>query len=247
MPECVDEMRHTSLELARRKMTPLPHRLLHLSQQKLDRLKTGTGSRDAGTCLWKGVLVREAVRSTWTLVGQGARQDMNDWSVICKEEEEEERQEELPYEERRSEEWFDQLLANMAHDEYTGDDWREVEWTESNVSKPAYDDLEYQSEGMVAYTIPLPLWRPSPTMLPTTCHPHRLLGSAFDSLTPGINTVELWRTSAPVPAPPKPRAKPTSPLPSGPLRVWRGVSGAVGILCKTREPVREPLLEVRTG
>ncbi|GFZ44338.1 hypothetical protein JCM24511_02060 [Saitozyma sp. JCM 24511] len=139
MLEGVDETRFTSLELARPNMTSLPHPLLHLSHQKLD----------------------------WLEPHVGPREGMTDWWIIDKEEGEEEEQQEDYYEEGWGTAWFEELLANIRQDEYTSDDGRAAECTESSVSKAVYD-LEYQSEGMVAYTIPVSLSRPSPTTLLAT-------------------------------------------------------------------------------
>ncbi|GFZ44329.1 hypothetical protein JCM24511_02051 [Saitozyma sp. JCM 24511] len=168
IPGEVDDIPFTFSELARLTMTPLRHRLLHLSQQKLDRVEPPVGSREAGTSLWKVVLVREAV-STWRSIVQCPAEGMTDWCktrartlrVICKEEEkDEEQQMEVQEEEGPGRAWFEELLANMGQDEYSCDDGRKAEWTESSVSRAVYDDLEHQAEGMVAYTIPLPLSRP---------------------------------------------------------------------------------------
>jgi hypothetical protein len=175
-PSEIDEMRFTSPDLARPALTPLGHRLLHLSEQKLDSLDTPMGGREAGTSLWKGVLVREAVRSAWKSVDEGARVDeMTNWhapnamalDVIGEEEEEEEDEEDEGEAEQRGAAWFEELLANMGEDEYSygDDDEREAEWTESSVSQAVFDDLEYDADGMIAYTLPLPLSPPSPPVL----------------------------------------------------------------------------------
>ncbi|GFZ49911.1 hypothetical protein JCM24511_07314 [Saitozyma sp. JCM 24511] len=89
-------------------------------------------------------------------VAQGPREGMTDWWVIDKEEGDEEQQDEVYYEEGRGTAWFEELLANIRQDEYTCDDGREAECTESSVSKAVYD-LDYRSEGMVAYCIPVSL------------------------------------------------------------------------------------------
>jgi hypothetical protein len=173
-PSEIDEMRFTSPDLARPALTPLGHRLLHLSEQKLDSLDTPMGGREAGTSLWKGVLVREAVRSAWKSVDEGARVDeMTNWhapnamalDVIGEEEEDDEEQ--IEQVEQRGAAWFEELLANMGEDEYSygDDDEREAEWTESSVSQAVFDDLEYDADGMIAYTLPLPPSPPSPPVL----------------------------------------------------------------------------------
>jgi hypothetical protein len=101
-------------------------------------------------------------------IAQGPREGMTDWWVIDTEEgDEEEQQEEVYYVEGRGPAWFEELLANIRQDEYTCDDDREAGCTESSVSKAVYN-LDYQSEGMVAYTIPASLSRPSPTTLLAT-------------------------------------------------------------------------------
>jgi hypothetical protein len=175
-PTEIDEMRFTSPDLARPALTPLGHRLLHLSEQKLDSLDTPMGGREAGTSLWKGVLVREAVRSAWKSVDEGARVDeMTNWhapnamalDVIGEEEEDEEDEVEAEQAEQRGAAWFEELLANMGEDEYSygDDDEREAEWTESSVSQAVFDDLEYDADGMIAYTLPLPPSPPSPPVL----------------------------------------------------------------------------------
>lgn len=174
-PTEIDEMRFTSPDLARPALTPLGHRLLHLSEQKLDSLDTPMGGREAGTSLWKGVLVREAVRSAWKSVDEGARVDeMTNWHApnamaldVIGEEEDEDDEGEAEQAEQRGAAWFEELLANMGDDEYSygDDDEREAEWTESSVSQAVFDDLEYDADGMIAYTLPLPPSPPSPPVL----------------------------------------------------------------------------------
>ncbi|GFZ49951.1 hypothetical protein JCM24511_07354 [Saitozyma sp. JCM 24511] len=194
----VDDIRFTSPELARPTTTPLRHRLLHLSEQKLDWLEPSVGNREAGTCLRKGVLVREAVRSTGRSLAQGSVEGMTDWCrrggkaprATGKEEEDDDDEKRLV--EVQDEEggggrvWVEELLANMGQDEYTCDDGREVEWTESSVSK-----VVVRGHGRVYY--------PPPAVVSSAADPPgqipvaRIIDSALSSvvLTPEISLVEL--------------------------------------------------------
>lgn len=164
MLEGIDETRFTSLELARPTMTSFPHPLLHLPHQKLDWFEPPSAAvRLAHLAGRMGGPVHGDVDCPGPEGGH-----VTDWWVIDKEEgNEEEQQEEVYYVEGRGPAWFEELLANIRQDEYTCDDGREAECTELSVSKAVYN-LDYQSEGMVAYTIPVSLYRPSPTTLLTT-------------------------------------------------------------------------------
>ncbi|WVF67125.1 hypothetical protein IAT40_001870 [Kwoniella sp. CBS 6097] len=160
---------------SRPSLTPMGHRLLHLSEMKLSSLD-GI-SYDEGKALWKGVLVREAVKNAWRSVEEGSVVEMNDWSsrgamgldVVSEEEDEyEERGQGSMIEERREEQWFENLVSSFGEDEsYLESQEEQVahEWVESNVSMPEdFEDLQYDAAEMVAFTFPLPV---SPTTPPT--------------------------------------------------------------------------------
>lgn len=146
-----DEMRFTSPD-TRPSLTPLGYRLLHLSEQKLSYLEGS--SYDEGLSLWKGVLVREAVRSAWKSVQEGSVPEMNDWAAkgamgldIYEEEVEEE-------EEQQEERWFEDMVSSFGEEEYHVEAANgEHEWVESSVSIPEYD-LDFNVDGMEAFTFP---------------------------------------------------------------------------------------------
>ena len=157
----VFSMRFTSN--ARPSLTPLGHRLLHLSESKLNQLEPALGGRDTATLLWKGVLVREAVKSAWRSVDEGVQAEMNDWShkaamgldVIGEDDEEEE---ELEEQEGR---WFEELVSSFGEDDFgEGQGAYAHEWADANVAS-AFDDVEYDEADMEAYTLPS---SPSPTL-----------------------------------------------------------------------------------
>ncbi|RSH85387.1 hypothetical protein EHS25_004783 [Saitozyma podzolica] len=180
IPGEADDIRFTSPELARQTMTPLRHRLLHLSQQKLERLEPPRRQpRGRHISLEdcpgpRGRPVHVEVGRPGPggghhrLVQKGAR---TLWVIGKEEDEDEERQVVVQDKEGRGRAWFEELLANMEQDEYSCDDGRKAEWTESSVSRAVYDDLEYQAEGMVACAIPLP--RRVPSHRPSWPHPRR--------------------------------------------------------------------------
>ncbi|AAW42116.1 hypothetical protein CNC01160 [Cryptococcus deneoformans JEC21] len=144
-------MRFTSPD-TRPSLTPLGYRLLHLSELKLSSMDGS--SYDEGVSLWKGVLVREAVRSAWKSVQDGSVPEMNDWSArgamgldIYEEEVEEE-------EEQQEERWFEDMVTSFGEEEYAVEAADgEHEWVESSVSIPEYD-LDFNVDGMEAYTFP---------------------------------------------------------------------------------------------
>lgn len=163
-------MRFTST--ARPSLTPLGHRLLHLSESKLANLEPGLGGRDTASTLWKGVVVREAVKSAWKSVDQGSLGEMNDWhsksamglDVIGEDEEEEEVG--VAQEER----WFENLMSSFGDDDVDQEAQAPHEWIESNVAG-AFDDIdnvEYYDEDMEAYTLPTRSPITSPTNLPAS-------------------------------------------------------------------------------
>lgn len=142
------DMRFTSN--ARPSLTPLGHKLLHLSEVKLSNLDSPLGGREIGSAMWKGVVVREAVKSAWKSV-ETDDSEMTDWrsqgamglDVISEDEEEEAVTEDK---------WFDNLLSTLGEDEEY--DFGSHEWAESSVCEPVLDDLEYDVEDIQAYTIP---------------------------------------------------------------------------------------------
>ncbi|WVQ94726.1 hypothetical protein IAU59_001806 [Kwoniella sp. CBS 9459] len=167
-------MRFTS-PTSRPSLTPMGYRLLHLSEIKLSTLD-GI-SYDEGKALWKGVLVREAVKNAWRSVEEGSVVEMNDWSArgamgldVVSEEEDEDAMYDMQgddgsvIEERREQQWFENLISSFGEDEtYLESQEERVvhEWVESDVSMPEdFEDLQYDAAEMVAFTFPLPV---SPT------------------------------------------------------------------------------------
>jgi hypothetical protein len=149
-------MRFTSN--ARPSLTPLGHRLLSLSESKLNQLEPVLGGRDTATLLWKGVLVREAVKSAWRSVDEGVQAEMNDWShkaamgldVIGEDDEEEEEE----FEEEKEGRWFEELVSSFGEDDFgEGQAGYAHEWADANVAS-AFDDVEYDEADMEAYTLP---------------------------------------------------------------------------------------------
>jgi hypothetical protein len=158
-------------------LTPLGHRLLHLSESKLYNLELG--SVDSGVALWKGVIVREAIKTAWKSVDQGAVVgDINDWNSksamgldIIGEEDEEEEEVEAEYEymgysggstssgstSSGEQRWFDDLLSTLGDDEYYEQqrlNQQRHEWVESSVEALADEEYEYDYQDMEAYTLP---------------------------------------------------------------------------------------------
>jgi len=162
------DMRFT-IPNARPALTPLGHRLLHLSAFKLANLESPLGTREEGGALWKGVLVREAVKSAWISVEEGFEGDLTDWrgkgamglDVIGEEDEDENEGMVMPG--KGEERWFEELLGSLGDDEYTsaGNEAAQHEWVESSVSLPVLDDFDYDVEDMEAFTLP-----PAPTSPP---------------------------------------------------------------------------------
>lgn len=163
-------MRFISATPTRPRLTPLGQRLLHLSNDKLISLDYPLGNREDSNALWKGVVVREAVRSAWKTVDEGENiSEMTDWhsstamglNVIGEEEEDEEYEDEetgLMYTEgivdrsRGEERWFEELLSTLGEEEfeYRQDD---SEWTESSIASPD-DFMDLDVDGMEAFTLP---------------------------------------------------------------------------------------------
>lgn len=131
-------MRFTST--ARPTLTPLGHRLLHLSESKLANLEPGIGGRDTAAAMWKGVLVREAVKSAWKSVDQGATGNLTDWSsksamgldIIGEDAEEEEEVEEEEEEGR----WFEDLVSSFGEEDFEHHD-AYSQWKNAG---PAYEE-----------------------------------------------------------------------------------------------------------
>ncbi|WVR03885.1 hypothetical protein IAU60_000884 [Kwoniella sp. DSM 27419] len=163
-------MRFTS-PTSRPSLTPMGYRLLHISETKLSDLDGF--EFDEGKALWKGVVVREAVRSAWKSVEEGSVVEMNDWSArgamgldVVSEEDEDEDEDE--FDEGREQQWFENLVTTFGEDETYLEDDAEHEWIESAVSMPDFDDLEYDADAVVAFTFPLPVSPTSPaTGLPS--------------------------------------------------------------------------------
>ncbi|KAK8861515.1 hypothetical protein IAR55_002336 [Kwoniella newhampshirensis] len=167
-------MRFTSPD-SRPALTPFGHRLLHLSEQKLSSLDDDL--HDGGHGLWKGVVVREAVRSAWKSVEEGSVVEMNDWSamsamgltVVSEEVEDETNEDEDLEGEQREARWFEDLMSNIGDEDsaYVGDSETSHEWVESDVSEPVYD-FDYEFEGIQAFTFPTPTSPTSPPVVPIT-------------------------------------------------------------------------------
>ena len=183
------DMRFTS-PLSRPSLTPLGYKLLHLSEVKLANLESPLGGREEGEALWKEVVVRQAVKSAWESVDQGSVNNLTDWSAkgamgldVIGEEEDEEMygsaaaegmlgRDDGGFGGRQHQAWFDNLINSFGEDEhaYTSSQRDEEthqahEWAESSVETP-FDDLEYDDEGMEAYTLPSIISAPSPTSSP---------------------------------------------------------------------------------
>ena len=76
--EIDDEMRFTPPDV-RPTLTPLGHRLLHLSERKLASYDYPLGYREEVNAMWKGVIVRETIRSAWKFDEEGSEGDLTDW------------------------------------------------------------------------------------------------------------------------------------------------------------------------
>lgn len=172
-------------------LTPLGHRLLNLSEAKLSTLEPGIGGRDTASVLWKGVVVREAVKSAWKSVDTGSLGEMNDWhsksamglNVIGEDGEEEEEEGEASV--AREERWFEDLMSTFGDEEGDEEGGYQHEWAESNVGG-AFDnleDVEYDEEGMEAYTLPAR----SPTLSPTRSP----ISPAIAHVTVSVEAVEV--------------------------------------------------------
>ncbi|WVN85771.1 TIGR01458 family HAD hydrolase [Cryptococcus depauperatus CBS 7841] len=169
-----DDMRFTCPD-TRPSLTPLGHRLLCLSEQKLAFLEES--SFDEGKALLKGVLVREAVRLAWTNVHEGSVSEMNDWHAkgamgleVYDEEDEEE--------DSGEKEWFEDIISSFGEEEVL---CGEHEWAESSVSMPE-DDFELNVEGMQAFTFPPPS---------LTCLPLDAIVSSHEHPDTDVNVVEV--------------------------------------------------------
>ncbi|ORY27471.1 hypothetical protein BCR39DRAFT_226960 [Naematelia encephala] len=195
-------MRFTSPS-ARPALTPFGHRLLYLSESKLANLE----SPYEASALWKGVILREAVKAAWRSVDEGAVADLNDWhskgamglDVIGEDEDEE-----YEYDEEdedttgyttggREERWFEDLVSSFGEDE----DERPIEheWVESNVSIPEFDDYEY--EVGEAYTFPVTQSPPSTPLVTPAADPAssadwvvRIVAAEDDDLDDQVEAVD---------------------------------------------------------
>ena len=129
----IDEMRFPSN--TKPTLTPLGHRLLHLSELKLSNLEPGLGARDDASALWKGVVVREAVRSAWKSVDEPssapASPEFTDWrsetamglGVV---------------DEADEENWFEEIYESLGEED---DFARQHEWAESKVYSAFEDEV----------------------------------------------------------------------------------------------------------
>ncbi|WWD16576.1 hypothetical protein CI109_101004 [Kwoniella shandongensis] len=187
-------MRFTSPD-SRPTLTPVGHRLLYLSEQKLSSLDDDL--YDGGRALWKGVLVREAVRSAWKSVEDGSIVEMNDWSamgamgldVIGEEDEEEIMEDDFAREDQKEARWFEDLMSSIGDEDASHIDERETchEWVESDVSEPVYD-FDYDVGGIQAFTFPSPT---SPTSLPSVPVTISSLRDVSDVTTVDVDEVEV--------------------------------------------------------
>lgn len=152
------------------RLTPLGHRLLTLSERKLADLDASLGGRDESAALWKGVVMREAVRSAWRSVEDGTSGNFTDWrhqsaqalDVIGEDEEEDASTAD-------DGSWFDDVISTLGDDGAFNGVAGDLDWIESSVSGPAADDFvdEFDVESIEAYTIPLPRSpSPPPATLP---------------------------------------------------------------------------------
>jgi hypothetical protein len=156
-----DEMRFYSN--TRPTLTPMGHKLLHISQSKLMDLDTPLMGREEGTSLWKGVVVREAIKSAWRSVEEGVEggSGLTDWraqsamglDVIGEDDEDEDERGD------KEERWFDGLLEGLEDDVEA-----EHEWVESSVTIPAFED-EFEEDGIMAFTLPVLSPRAEPNTL----------------------------------------------------------------------------------
>jgi len=129
----------------------------------LANLESPLGGREEGRALWKGVIVREAIRSAWRSVEEGLEGGLTDWrtptamglDVIGEDQEEEEEEGEVIVEKEKAKEerWFEDLLTTL-DDEEADTGVQGHEWVESCVSMVEFDEVEYDEEGMMAFTLP---------------------------------------------------------------------------------------------
>ncbi|ORX33670.1 hypothetical protein BD324DRAFT_643835 [Kockovaella imperatae] len=177
---------------ARPSLTPLGYRLLHLSEYKLANLEPRVGGREDGVALWKEVVVREAVRTAWKSVQQGTVGDLTDWSSkgamgldVIEEEEEDDDEESNSTSSTSStvgqeRQWFEDLVNSLGDDEV--DDARTHEWAESFV-ETAFDDMEYDDEGIEAFTFPAISPPLSPSLPPSPVNGPLSLPTVSPTLT----------------------------------------------------------------
>lgn len=134
-------------------LTPLGVRLMAVSRNKLASLESPLGGRESGTALWRGVLVREAIRSAWSSLEEGSS-ELTDWrapsalglSTLSEEDESED------YDQDAAEAaWLDDVLSTFGDDANDDDD---PAWAETTVSMPEADDFDYADDAFEAFTLP---------------------------------------------------------------------------------------------
>ncbi|WWC87801.1 uncharacterized protein L201_002693 [Kwoniella dendrophila CBS 6074] len=153
-------------------LTPAGYKLLHLSEKKLSYLD---GSLyDEGPALLKGVLVKESIKSAWKSVQEGSVVEMNDWTslsamgldVVSEDDEDDEFNSEI--QSGKEERWFEDLVSSFGEDDFdqpqSSQLQEEHEWVESNVTEPVFDEFDYDSSQIEAFTFPTP--SSSPTSIP---------------------------------------------------------------------------------
>jgi len=182
---------------ARPTLTSLGHRLLHLSESKLANLESPLATRDEGSALWKGVVVREAMRTAWKSVEEGYEGELTDWrskgamglDVIGEDDEEEYEQEGEVSTGSGEEKWFEDILESLGDDEYgpAAFDGADHEWVESSVSMADFDDVEYNVDRMEAFTLP-----PVPTLPPAAPNNSPIQSTSF--ITEGMAELEVAET-----------------------------------------------------
>jgi hypothetical protein len=115
-------------------LTPLGQRLLVLSERKLYDLDAPLGARESGTALLRAILVKETVRTAWSVMDEGKAGDLSDWSqpnamgldVIGEEEEgdngiQEDEDDEEHYSDETEDQWFENLLEELGDEQEAGE------------------------------------------------------------------------------------------------------------------------------
>jgi hypothetical protein len=129
---------------------------MNLSHTKLARLEPPNGGRDRPTLL-RGVLVRQAVRSAWASLDDGAS-ELTDWraptalglDTLAEEDEDEDNQE------AAEAAWLDNVLSSFDDDEADAHAQASAEsaWAETTVSRPEADDFDYDNDVVQAVALP---------------------------------------------------------------------------------------------